>query len=71
MRTATDIRNDMEQLYTRKVELLKERKTLGRDTVEYYMIELELSDIRCNLELLRDEFKAQVDWDNQNIFDRN
>lgn len=70
MRTATDIQNEMNQLYDRKQEILKQMKDLGRDEAEHYTLWLELGDIRDNLQMLRDEFKAQVAWDNQNILEK-
>jgi hypothetical protein len=70
MRTATDIHNDMTQLHDRKQELLKEMRGLSRDSVEHWTIWLELGDIRDNLKILREEFKAQVAWDQQNILDK-
>jgi hypothetical protein len=70
MRTATDIHNEMTQLHDRKQELIKEMRGLSRDSAEHWTIWLELGDIQDNLKILREEFKAQVAWDQQNILDK-
>ena len=69
-RTATDIRNEMSALFERSKEIQREMSRLGADEAEHYMLSLELADIRDNLKMLREDFIAQLEWDDQNIADK-